>query len=182
MINWIRNLDSAKEIARKSGKPILLQFRKENCSGCIKMNETTYKNVDVINQINNNFVPLKLDIIKDKEGRRTYPTFWTPSFYFVDYSGKLFYFIDGYLNTEDFLVILNIGYTRIMLTKGRYNEVFEILEQTIDSFPNNPSIPAIYMLKAQTHFLINRKRDEFLNMLNEISILFPNSLEARQID
>ncbi len=59
-----------------------------------------------------------------------------------------------------------------MLTKGKYTEVFEILKKTIDSFPNNPSIPAIYMLKAQTHFLINRKRDEFLNLLNEIVTLF----------
>ena len=94
----------------------------------------------------------------------------------------MFYSIDGYLNSEDFLVILTIGYARIMLTKGKYNKVFENLKQTIESFPNNPNIPAIYMLKAQTHFLINRNRAEFLNMLNEIVTLFPNSLEARQIE
>ncbi|NLO18538.1 MAG: DUF255 domain-containing protein [Ignavibacteria bacterium] len=182
MINWIRNFDFAKETARKSGKAILLQFRMDNCSGCKKMNESSYLDKDIIQFVNENYIPLKLDIVKDREGRRNYPAIWTPSFYFADYSGKLFYSIDGYLNQEDFLVVLNIGLARVLLSKGKYNEVYDLLQNAIKKHPKNPRTAALYMLKAQTHFLLNRNREEFLKLLEEIAVLFPNSAEARQID
>lgn len=35
-MNWLTNLEQAKEESLKSYKPILLQFEMDNCGGCKK--------------------------------------------------------------------------------------------------------------------------------------------------
>ncbi|MGB9772392.1 MAG: thioredoxin family protein, partial [Candidatus Kapaibacteriota bacterium] len=81
---WLTNLEQAKEEATKSHKLILLQFEMDGCGGCRKMNATTYKDPKVIEEMNEWFVLLKQDLIKDREVRKMLGAYWTPAFYFLD--------------------------------------------------------------------------------------------------
>jgi len=82
-MNWLTNLEQAKEESLKSHKLILLQFEMENCGGCKKMNATTYKDQKVIDEMNEWFVLLKQDLIKDREIRKLLGAYWTPLFIFL---------------------------------------------------------------------------------------------------
>ena len=84
-MDWLTNLDKAKEESLKLKKPILLQFEMENCGGCKKLEETTYKDQKVNDEMNEWFVLLKLDLIKDREVRKLLGAYWTPSIYFLDH-------------------------------------------------------------------------------------------------
>mgnify|MGYP001189458069 CR=1 FL=1 len=59
-INWIP-LEIAKKYAKKYDKNILIYFYKEKCEYCDKMKKETLSNINIINSINNNFLPVKID-------------------------------------------------------------------------------------------------------------------------
>jgi len=59
-IAWIP-LEKAKVLAKKHNQKILIFFYKENCSYCEKMKNETLKDQTVINTINRNFFPVKID-------------------------------------------------------------------------------------------------------------------------
>ena len=59
-IDWIP-LQKAKEYAKKYNKEILIFFYKKNCEYCDKMKKETLSDNTVIDLINRNFFPVKID-------------------------------------------------------------------------------------------------------------------------
>ena len=59
-IDWIP-LQKAKEYANKYNKEILIFFFKKDCEYCEKMKTEALSDIQVINLINNNFLPVKID-------------------------------------------------------------------------------------------------------------------------
>lgn len=64
-IDWLP-LKKAKKYSKKYNRNILIFFYKKNCEYCDKMKTETLNQKEVINLINNNFLPVKIDSrIKD---------------------------------------------------------------------------------------------------------------------
>ena len=59
-IDWIP-LEKAKKYAEKYDKNILIYFYKKDCPYCDEMNEETLNDITIVNLINNNFFPVKMD-------------------------------------------------------------------------------------------------------------------------
>ena len=59
-IDWIP-LQKAKEYSKKYNKEILIFFYKKDCEYCDKMKKEALSDMQVINLINNNFLPVKID-------------------------------------------------------------------------------------------------------------------------
>jgi thioredoxin-related protein len=59
-ITWI-TLEKAKQYAKKYNKEILIFFYKKDCEYCEKMEKEALSDMQVINLINNNFLPVKID-------------------------------------------------------------------------------------------------------------------------
>ena len=59
-IDWIP-LEKAKEYSKKYNKKILIFFYKKNCEYCDKMKKEALSDMQVINLINNNFLPVQID-------------------------------------------------------------------------------------------------------------------------
>ena len=59
-IDWIP-LEKAKKYAKKYDKNILIYFSKKDCLYCDEMNKETLIDITVVNLINNNFFPVKMD-------------------------------------------------------------------------------------------------------------------------
>ena len=59
-INWI-SLEKAKKYAKKYDKNILVFFYKKDCPYCEEMKRETLSDQSVIDLINNNFFPVKID-------------------------------------------------------------------------------------------------------------------------
>tara|TARA_B100000767_G_scaffold270043_1_gene292963 strand:- start:665 stop:1162 length:498 start_codon:yes stop_codon:yes gene_type:complete len=60
VIDWI-SLEKAKKFAKKYDKTIFIYFYKENCPYCEEMKKKTFNDIAVVNLINNNFFPVKID-------------------------------------------------------------------------------------------------------------------------
>ena len=60
-IQWGNSLQKAAEQARKTGKPILVQFTADWCTFCHKMLDETLSNEEIAQQVNECFIPVVLD-------------------------------------------------------------------------------------------------------------------------
>ncbi len=88
---WHTAYDAAVAAARETHKPILLQFHRDKCAGCKKLYALTYPDPDVAAELYDWFVPLRLDILQNREIRARLAAVWTPSFYVLDWQGKQYF-------------------------------------------------------------------------------------------
>jgi thioredoxin-related protein len=178
-MNWLTNIEEAKEESQKTRKPILLQFEMDGCGGCKKLYEETYTDSKVKEEMNEWFVPLKLDLKKDREIRRELAGYWTPSFYFLDHNGKSYYNFNGYLPPDEFRLMLRISYSESMIPKGKYDEVIEVTGKEIDSFENSALLPTVLVQSCIAEYIKTKDNPSFRKKMKEIQNKFPKSLEAK---
>lgn len=176
---WLNNLEQAKTESSKAHKPILLQFEMDGCGGCKKLYSETYQNPKVLEDMNEWFILLKLDLIKDREIRREFSAYWTPSFYFLDDKGKSYNNFNGYLPQEEFRIILRLGYSETMIPKGKYNEAIKVMNKEIEQFENNPLLPKLLTQNGIVNYLKSKDRSSFMKIMKEIQNKYPDSLEAK---
>lgn len=175
---WYSDLDSGLTAAREQGKAILLQFHREECAGCKKMYAGTFTESEVQRDLFQWFVPVRVDIMKTREVRVKYSAYWTPSFFFLDYHGKLFEHFNGYLNAEDFRIILRLGLAAIDIPRGRYFDVIDSMDEGLKLFPNNPRSASMLFTRGMAEYLIGAEKSSFRGAMKDITELYPNSPEA----
>ncbi|VAX28986.1 thioredoxin-like protein [hydrothermal vent metagenome] len=178
-MKWLTNIDEAKEESLKSRKPILLQFEMDGCGGCKKLYNETYTNSNVEKEMTEWFILLKLDLIKDREIRRELSGYWTPSFYFLDYSGKSHFNFNGYLPAEEFRIILRLGFAETQIPKGRYADAIEIMNEDIDEFKDAALLPKLLATKGIAAYIKTKDKETFMKTMKEIQQKYPESLEAK---
>jgi thioredoxin-related protein len=176
---WFSEYDEALAAAKEARKPILLQFHRDKCAGCKKLYVTTYLDAEVAAELHEWFVPLRLDILQNREIRARYAAVWTPSFYVLDWTGKLQFHCDGYLDAEDFRIILRLAKAVVDTTRGRYEAVMALMEDGLSRFPDNPRAAAMLFRKGMAWYLSTWERDAFRDAMLDIIERYPASPEAR---
>jgi hypothetical protein len=176
---WLLDFETATAAARQAHKPILLQFHRDKCSGCRKLYATTYADPEVNAELHQWFVPLRLDILQQRQIRSRYAAVWTPSFYFLDVTGKAYYHIPGYLNPEDFRVILRLGKAAVDVPHGRYPGTIALMDDGLARFPANPRAAAMLFQKGMALYLSSWDNQRFRAIMTELVQRYPDSAEAR---
>lgn len=60
-IGWQTNYGEARNQALRSGRPVLVSVSSKNCGWCRKLEQTTFRDPRVVNLMNGQTVPLKVD-------------------------------------------------------------------------------------------------------------------------
>ncbi len=178
-MNWLTDFNTAREEASRTHKPILLQFEMDGCGGCKKLYSETYTNSEVIQEMSEWFILLKLDLIKDREIRREYSAYWTPSFYFLDYKGKSYFNFNGFLPPEELRVILRLGYSEIMIPRGKYDDAIQVMNKDIFNLKNSVLLPRLELQIAVANYIKTKDKAVFMKKLKTIQEQYPDSLEAK---
>ena len=176
---WYYELEPALETARSQGKAVLIQFHRDECAGCKKMYASTYPDPDVQRELFEWFVPVRQDILKNREIRSRFSAYWTPSFYFLDTHGKMLMPFNGYLGVEDFRVLLRLGKAAVDLPRGRYLQVIDLMDDGLKLYPNNPRAAALLFTRGMAEYLLGREKSSFRGTMTEILEQYPDSPEAR---
>lgn len=176
---WYVELEPALEAARSQDKAVLLQFYRDECAGCKKMHTSTYPDPDVQQELLQWFVPIHLDILRNRDIRARYSAYWTPSFYFLDYHGKMLQSFNGYLGIEDFRIVLRLGKAAIDLPRGRYLQVIDLMDDGLMKFPSNPRTASMLFTRGMAEYLLGREKSAFRGAMTEIIEQYPDSPEAR---
>lgn len=112
-IIWETSETAALASANKSGKPIFVDFAAEWCEACHVIEKTVFTNDEVISKLNNNFIPLRIDLTDSNETTekimQKFGILSLPTLVFIDASGKILENprVHGVISTQDFLKILN---------------------------------------------------------------------------
>ena len=102
-----------------------------------------------------------------------------PPYYFLDYKGKLADFFAGYLNPEDFRIVLRLGLASYLIPRGKYREAERLLEEGLDQFSDNPRSPALLFKLGMAHYLSTWDNQKFKADMSLLRRRYPNSPEAR---
>lgn len=176
---WFFNYEAACQESKRNRKPVLLQFHRVQCAGCRKMYAVTYPDPEASAELYQWFVPLRLDILKEHHIRSSYSAVWTPSFYFLDYRGKMLYSLPGYLLPEDFRIVMRLGLAAYHISRGKYDAAMTILTDGLEKFASNPRSATLLFWRGMAQYLKNYDSQEFREAMTEIRESYPNSPEAR---
>jgi thioredoxin-related protein len=116
-INWME-FDAGMAKAKQDGKPIMVDFYTTWCKYCKLLEETTYKDPEIVSILNKNFICIKVDAesqdkVTDMGKQMTkaelagvykvqgYPTIW-----FLNDKGEKIGPVPGYSGPEDFKPVL----------------------------------------------------------------------------
>lgn len=108
-IKWEKDYNSGLEQAKKIDKPILFVSSRHTCKYCVILDETTFKDARVMEELNKNFVSI---ISYSDENDYMPQELWqpgTPAIWFLKPSGEpMFQPIMGAIKAENFLEALEI--------------------------------------------------------------------------
>jgi len=105
-INWLTSYDAALIKAAKEKKNVMVMLSKEGCPACEYMEDVVFAEQAVEESINKNFIPVHLDIYKDKVPAEL-GYIGTPTFHFVNAKREKLKRHDGAANIPTFMGILN---------------------------------------------------------------------------
>ncbi len=88
-INWLGWGKEAFEKAKKENKPILLDLTAVWCHWCHVMDSTSYSDDRIAQIINNDFIPIKVDIDERPDIRERYNMGGFPSTVFLNHNGDI---------------------------------------------------------------------------------------------
>jgi len=178
-MNWLTNLEQAKEEAAKTKKLILVQFEMDGCGGCKKLEAKTYKDQKVIDEMNEWFVPLKLDLIKNREVRRSLGAYWTPAIYFLDQNGNSYYHFNGYLPADEFRAMMRLGIAETIMPRGRYDDIINIIDKDLDELADSSFYPKLLVARETARYIKIKDNSQLKKTLKEIQSKYPESTEAK---
>lgn len=102
--------EEAMKEAKKTGKLIFIDAYTDWCGPCKRMAATTFKDPEVAALFNKNFINIKVEMEKDKDGpelARRYRVVAYPTLLFVDGNGKLVKQSIGMKNSNQLTALAN---------------------------------------------------------------------------
>jgi thioredoxin-related protein len=108
-ISWAKDFNSGIEQAKKAKKPVVFIFSRHTCKYCVLLEETTFKDKQVIEMLNNNFISIISYTDENDYTPRDLLTPGTPAIWFLLSDGEPMYQpLMGAVDPENFLKALSI--------------------------------------------------------------------------
>ncbi|MFH1097993.1 MAG: thioredoxin family protein [Candidatus Desantisbacteria bacterium] len=101
-IQWVTAFDDGLKMAKEKNCPLMVDFFAQWCGWCVKLDEETWTNKDVI-QLAQRFVCVKVDVDTDRQTPARYGARSLPTILFINPDGKVIHQVIGYRNSEDML-------------------------------------------------------------------------------
>ena len=99
-LNWHTDLDSALTEAKKTNKPVFIDFYTTWCSYCKQLDETTLSNQQVQEKLSNDYVVAKIDADKYPDIASEYKIYGYPTLLFLDSNGGKLKELIGYVDSN----------------------------------------------------------------------------------
>lgn len=99
---WLESATQAAQIAKETGKPILVYVRSENCHYCDLLQEKTWRDPKVRTMIARNMVPLKLTLEDNRQAVEAMKVRGYPSTLMFSAEREFLARIDGFVTPQEF--------------------------------------------------------------------------------
>lgn len=99
-LKWAESYEMGFKTAQSSHKNVMVMLSKEDCPACWYMENVVFENDGLVDELENDFVVIHLDIHKDDTQGLNY--IGTPTIYFISTTKKQLGRIDGAANIKEF--------------------------------------------------------------------------------
>lgn len=140
-IRWGKSFESSQKEAEGAGKLLFMFFHSPVCGGCKKTLEMTFKDSQVAELINRDFVPLNFLVTEAQDMTARYKVEWTPTFIITDEFGAELERWVGYLPSEEFLSQIHLSEGLAAFHRERFKEAEDAFEWIIDNQPDSEVAP-----------------------------------------
>jgi thiol:disulfide interchange protein DsbD len=107
-IKWEKNYASALALARKTKKPVLVEFYADWCGPCKQMARTTLQDPAIV-KLTRKFVSVRVDLDRQKDLARKYDVQSIPYTVILNPNGKVTRAATGYQDVNGFRLFLMQG-------------------------------------------------------------------------
>lgn len=181
-VEWLSSWEEGVAQARKLRWPILVDVYQDNCGGCDKLDEVTFRDPQVQAAIANRFVPVKLHLMRDRDFTRQWQVFWTPTVLFGDRSGKIRYTSPNFLPPDVFLDLLDVGEALVTMRWQGYDDAISLLTGLENRSPDGPlTAEAIYWRGVAAYFRDGKRSRSAHAVWDELIARFPDSIWAKRV-
>jgi hypothetical protein len=141
----------------------------------------TYPDPAVISAVTGRFVPLRLDLFRDRAAVRPLNVIWTPTLLFADRRGTVHYESLNFLPPADFLDLLDIGEACVRQRWGEHDRAIALLAAVTARNPAAPFAPEALYRRGIALYLKSHSNDEMYAVWGQLVDHFPDSIWARRI-
>jgi len=103
-IRWM-DFRQAQAQSRQTGKAMVIYFYSDNCPSCSEMEKTTWQDARIINALNTQYTPVKVDVNKQRRIASLYKVYYLPTTWFIKPDGQPFGNRPGYIPADLLLKI-----------------------------------------------------------------------------
>lgn len=111
-IKWHSSLPDGLELARKEGKPLMVDFYSDRCKWCAVLDQKTYSDPKV-KALSGEFIPVKVDVGKDYGTANKYRITGLPTILFINSAGEVIHKVIGFKPAGPFLAEMNAALNRV---------------------------------------------------------------------
>lgn len=138
----------------------------------------TYPDLSVAASINAFFVPVQLNVDKDKDQVHKFRVIWTPNINILDSSENLFYHVEGWLPPSEFSAMLMSAHGQYFLKRKRYAEAKEIFQKVWDKFPRSDFAAEALYYQGVSGYMESHELDELSKAWKLLQRFHPQSTWA----
>lgn len=110
-IQWQPSFAAAMSAAKKSGKPVMVNFYTDWCGYCKKLDSEVYTDFGVISE-SVNFVSVKVNAEKAPDLAKKYEVDGFPTILWLDTKGTTLERLPGYMDAPGFLEMMRSAHTK----------------------------------------------------------------------
>ena len=140
-VKWREGFDEAGHDSRETGKSIFIFFQQQDCPGCERMRDITFKDPEVAEFMEDNFVPLAVDVAEAAEVAEKYNISWTPCYVIADTDLSEIEQFFGVLSPEDFIPSLRLSRGLASFHHERFTEAAEDFEWVVENTEDKRVVP-----------------------------------------
>jgi hypothetical protein len=146
------------------------------------MDAVTYPEADIIQAMNQMFVPTALDATECAQLADKYEILATPTFILTDSSLTLYHKEYGYFPPFEFLQMLRLMRAKVDLHRRNYDEAIERLQAVVDTAIKTVAAPEAIYLLGSAKYKKSGTFDDALQEWRKLKMNFPDSEWTKKVD
>jgi hypothetical protein len=146
------------------------------------MGAVTYPDPRVIQMVNDNFIPVQINVVEHPEFTDQFLARWTPTIIILDASGHEHRRQFGYTLPIDFLAELEIGLAQESFDNKRYEEAIKHYESIVANYSDSYLAPEALYMVGVSRYRATGDGNHLGVYWDEVMERFPESRWARAGD
>jgi hypothetical protein len=143
------------------------------------MGAVTYPDPTVAGLINENFVPVQLNIADAKDIVQQYNVIWTPNINIVDHRENVSYHWEGWLSPSEFAPMLIAAKGHFEWRHKRFEEGAQFLEKVCETYPGSYFAPEALYYLGVCRYMASHDAEQLVKFWKRLQQEYPDSTWAR---